>query len=70
MFAPGGTRPEVLRKIHYAINKVIADPEVSRKLASQGLEVRVISREEFVRIVAADLAKWSQIIKKLGIKEG
>lgn len=70
VFAPGGTRPEVLRRIHEAIQKVIADPEVARKLASQGLEVRTMSREDFARLVNDDLAKWSQIIRKLGIKEG
>ena len=70
VFAPAGTKPEVLKRIHEAINKVIADPDVARALASQGLEVRAMSREEFAGIVNADLLKWSQIIRRLGIKEG
>ncbi len=70
VFAPAGTKPEVLKRIHEAINKVLADPDVARALASQGLEVRPMSREEFAGIVNADLLKWSQIIRRLGIKEG
>jgi len=68
VFAPSGTPPAVVTRIHAAINKVLEDPEINRKLASQGLEVQALGREEFVRIVNADLAKWAQIIRRLNIK--
>jgi tripartite-type tricarboxylate transporter receptor subunit TctC len=70
VFAPAGTSAAVLAKIHAAINKVLEDPEINRKLASQGLEVQPMTREEFASIVGADLAKWAQIIRALDIKEG
>jgi tripartite-type tricarboxylate transporter receptor subunit TctC len=70
VFAPAGTSAAVLAKIHAALNKVLEDPEINRKLASQGLEVQPMTREEFASIVGADLAKWAQIIRALDIKEG
>ncbi len=68
LFAPGGTNPAVLGKIHSAIDKVLADPDISGKLARQGLEAQRISRDEFVGQVRADLVKWAEIISRLGIR--
>jgi tripartite-type tricarboxylate transporter receptor subunit TctC len=68
VFAPAGTPPAVVRKIHDAVNKVISEPDIRDKLAKQGLEVNPMTREEFAAMVAADLPKWAAVIKALGIK--
>ena len=68
VFAPAGTPAVVVQKIHDAINKVIAEPEIRDKLARQGLEVNPMTREEFAALVTADLPRWAQVIKALGIK--
>ena len=68
VFAPGGTPPAVVQKIHDAINKVISDAEMRDKLGKQGLEVQPMTREEFVAIVNADLPRWARVIKTLGIR--
>jgi tripartite-type tricarboxylate transporter receptor subunit TctC len=67
-FAPARTPPEVVQKLHTAINKVLTDPEIVSKLGQQGLEVQALSREQFGQIVTSDIAKWGKIIKKLDIK--
>lgn len=67
-FAPTGTPPEVVQKLHTAINKVLSEPEIIGKLGQQGLEVQTMSREQFGQIVVSDTAKWGKIIKKLDIK--
>jgi tripartite-type tricarboxylate transporter receptor subunit TctC len=68
VFAPAGTPGPVLREIHDAIDKVIRDPDVAEKLATQGLEVQPMPREAFVSTVRSDLPKWGAVIDKLGIK--
>jgi tripartite-type tricarboxylate transporter receptor subunit TctC len=68
VFAPAGTPAPVLQKIHAAINKVLADPEIRDKLGKQGLEVQALTREEFAAIVQADMPKWAKVIRNLGIK--
>ncbi|MDO8718180.1 MAG: tripartite tricarboxylate transporter substrate binding protein [Polaromonas sp.] len=67
-FAPAGTPPDVVQKLHTAINKVLTDPEIVSKLGLQGLEVQAMPREQFGQIVTSDIAKWGKIIKKLDIK--
>jgi len=68
VFAPASTPPEVLDRMHDAVNKVLADPDVAGKLGQQGLEVRTLTRQQFADIVHGDVAKWSKIIGTLGIK--
>jgi tripartite-type tricarboxylate transporter receptor subunit TctC len=68
VFAPAGTPAPVLAKIHAAINKVLAEPEIRDKLGKQGLEVQPMTREEFAAIVHTDMPKWAKVIRDLGIK--
>lgn len=67
-FAPTGTPPAVVTRLHTAINKVLSDPEVVKTLGQQGLEVQTMSREQFAGIVTADIAQWSKTIRTLGVK--
>ncbi len=67
-FAPAGTPPDVVQKLHTAINKVLTNPEIVSKLGQQGLEVQAMPREQFGQIVTSDIVKWGRIIKKLDIK--
>jgi tripartite-type tricarboxylate transporter receptor subunit TctC len=68
VFAPAGTPPEILDRMHDAINKVLREPEVAGKLGQQGLEVHAITRQAFTDMVHGDIAKWAKIIGTLGIK--
>ena len=67
-FAPAGTPDAVVQKLHAAMNKVLADPEIASRLGQQGLEVHAMTRNEFATVVGNDIAKWGKIIKTLGIK--
>lgn len=67
-FAPAGTPEPVLTKLHAAVNKVLAKPEVIQKLSDQGLEVQAMPREQFASIVKSDVTKWGKIINSLAIK--
>jgi len=68
VFAPAGTPAPVIAKIHAAINKVLAEPEIREKLGRQGLEVQPMTRAEFAATIQSDLPKWAKVIKQLGIK--
>jgi tripartite-type tricarboxylate transporter receptor subunit TctC len=67
-FAPGGTPPAIADKLHDAINAVLEDPAIARKLAHEGLDVHPMSRQQFTDIVHGDVTKWAGVIKTLGIK--
>jgi tripartite-type tricarboxylate transporter receptor subunit TctC len=67
-FAPAGTPPAVVQKLHDAVDKVLRDPEVATRLGREGIEVEPMPRERFVGIVNADIERWGKTIKQLGIK--
>jgi tripartite-type tricarboxylate transporter receptor subunit TctC len=67
-FAPAGTPAPIVQKLHAAVNRVLSDPEIVAKLGQQGLEVHVMTRQQFGEILNRDIAKWGKTIKTLGIK--
>lgn len=67
-FAPADTPPDVVKKIHASIHKVLADPEVSAKLVAQGIELEQVSVEEFTSRYHSDIKEWTTTINELGIK--
>lgn len=67
-FAPAKTPAPILDKLHEAINRILADPEVITKLGQQGLEVHSMPREKFGEVVVDDISRWGKIIKSLSIK--
>jgi tripartite-type tricarboxylate transporter receptor subunit TctC len=66
-FAPRGTPPEVVGRLNAAINKLLAEPEMSRKLLDQGAEPRPLSAADFADFVKAEGEKFAGIIKEIGL---
>lgn len=62
LFAPAGTPPELVARLHQEISAVLAMPEVREQLASQGLAVQTSSPEELGALMRADLARWRKVI--------
>lgn len=69
IFAPRGTPQSILAKLHAAVNKANADPEIKRKLLEQGLVTEEKTQQEFVKIVEGDTRKWGEIISRLDINQ-
>jgi tripartite-type tricarboxylate transporter receptor subunit TctC len=68
VFAPPGMPSAIAEKLNAGINKALADPDVSRKLASLGFLLRPESQKEFSETLKADVAKWDDIVKAIGFK--
>jgi tripartite-type tricarboxylate transporter receptor subunit TctC len=66
MFAPAGTPAPVLAKLNGALVKVLADPEVKKKLAEQGAEAYSEKPEQFADFIRKESAKWSKVVKDSG----
>jgi tripartite-type tricarboxylate transporter receptor subunit TctC len=67
-FAPAGTPPEIVNRMNAEITKALAQPDVSEKLASLGLEVRPNTPAEFAAYVRSEVQKWAQAVKDSGAK--
>ncbi|MBI3371433.1 MAG: tripartite tricarboxylate transporter substrate binding protein [Betaproteobacteria bacterium] len=66
-FAPAGVPAAILDRMHAAVNRTLADPEVRQKLLQQGMEVQPHTRAEFAAQLQGDIEKWARIIEPLGI---
>lgn len=66
MFAPAGTPAPIVAKLNGALVKVLADPEVKKKLAEQGAEPYSEKPEQFAEFIRKETAKWSKVVKDSG----
>lgn len=66
--AAKGTPPAVVARLQQDIAKVLAMPEISRKLVQDGLEPVGNTPEQFREFLVADKAKWGRIIKQANVK--
>ncbi len=68
MFVPAKTPKAVIERLNKALNKVVADPEIKDKLLGQGSEAVGGTPEALGKVVHAELAKWSRLVKDANIK--
>lgn len=66
MFTTAGTPAPVVSKVHGALMKVLADPEVKKQIAGQGAEPVAEKPEQFAQFIAAETAKWAKVVKASG----
>jgi tripartite-type tricarboxylate transporter receptor subunit TctC len=69
MFAPLGTPPAVISRIHAETAAVLASPELLRRFDEQGAITKSMSSADFGRLMVSETAKWSEVIRAAGIKE-
>lgn len=67
MIAPAATPRPILDRLHAAVVKALASPEVREKLAGQGVEVVGGSQAEFGEWLARETQRWSRIIRERNI---
>ena len=68
LFVPAGTPLAIVDKLAADFAKVLAMPDVRKKLVDIGLEPVGSSPAAFAAIVRNDHEKWGQVIRKAGIK--
>lgn len=67
VFAPAGTPKALVDKLADAIASAMGSAAIREKLASLGDQVTVAGPRDFAAFQAAELAKWSRVIKAAGI---
>jgi len=68
LFVPAGTPPAIVDKVAADFAKVLAIPDVRKKLMDIGLEPIGNSPAEFATIVRRDYDKWGVVIRNANIK--
>ncbi len=64
---PANMPPDIVQKLSSEIGAVLAQPDTREKLASQGLDPRSSTPDEFARLLVADIARWQKVVQKLGL---
>jgi tripartite-type tricarboxylate transporter receptor subunit TctC len=69
VFAPAGTPPAIVGRLHADLVKAMQTPDVRAKLEGIGADGTVSrSPEEFAALVRADTARYAKIVKDIGLK--
>jgi tripartite-type tricarboxylate transporter receptor subunit TctC len=68
LVGPAGLPPDVVKRVHEAFSRAMAQPAVREKLLGAGLEPVGDSPEELARFIPAEIAKWSKIAKDVGAR--
>jgi tripartite-type tricarboxylate transporter receptor subunit TctC len=65
---PKNTPVEIIDKLNNEINRGLADPKLSARLADLGGIPMPTTPEEFRNFIAAETVKWAKVVKFAGIK--
>jgi len=68
VFAPAGTPPAVVERLHQATANAVKSAALREKIAAQGDEVKVDGPAKFQAFHAAELDKWRRVITSTGLK--
>ncbi|OGA53680.1 MAG: hypothetical protein A3G24_16155 [Betaproteobacteria bacterium RIFCSPLOWO2_12_FULL_62_13] len=63
MLAPAGTPKAIVSRLNEALGRILKQPDVQEVLHRQGLESAHSTPEEFARVIAGDIARWSKVVK-------
>jgi tripartite-type tricarboxylate transporter receptor subunit TctC len=68
LFAPKDTPPAIIQKLENEMIRIARLPDVVARLKPLGILPVGNSSEEFARILAADIARWTEVAKAGNIK--
>jgi len=68
LFAPTGTPPGVIARLHRETAALLEMADLRAKLATQGIEVRGGTPEALKAELASEIEKWGRVIKAANIK--
>ena len=66
--APAGTPKDIIERLHAEIQKVLALPEILKRLEGLGVEPSPARPEEFGALIRSELQKWNKVVRDAGIK--
>jgi tripartite-type tricarboxylate transporter receptor subunit TctC len=67
-FAPGGTPPRILDRLHAEVMKAVLHPRVKDMLAANAAEPAPYTRAQFKQHVADEVRAWGEVVRAAGLK--
>jgi tripartite-type tricarboxylate transporter receptor subunit TctC len=66
-YGPAGLPPPIVARLNAEIGRILLLPEVKKQMVDMVIEVAKSSPDELAELTRADAAKWTRIIKQLGV---
>lgn len=66
VLVPRGTPQSIVSQLNGGIVRAAQSPEVREQLVAQGLEPASSSPQDLARYIAAEVAKWSRVVRETG----
>ena len=67
MWAPAATPADVVDKLNAATNAALQSPEMMASMKKLGFELRIGSARDFAAFVAAEIPRWTAVVKASGV---
>lgn len=68
LLGPAGLPREVTNKLYEAFAAALKTPDISRRLAEQGVEVIGSTPDELAKLMPREIARWGAVVKASGAK--
>ncbi len=68
LVGPKGLPKDIVARLNREVNEALKSKEVEKILASDGLEPAGGSAEELGSIIKNEIGRWSQVVKRAGVK--
>ena len=65
-FTAAATPSDIVTRLNAALRKSLSDPDVIQRLGALGFETASTTTDEFSRVLRADIAAWTKIVKATG----
>ena len=69
IYAKAGTPPEVLATLNKAMQEVLAEPDVKKRLLDLGIDSKSSTPAEMDAQMRGDITKWTEVIDRAGIEK-
>jgi tripartite-type tricarboxylate transporter receptor subunit TctC len=66
--APAGTPPDIIGKLNSAFHQTLAAAETRARLDALGAEIKIGSPQDLDKMLAAERAQWTAVVKAANIK--
>jgi len=68
LLAPAGTPRDIVNRLNAELGRIVATADMKAKLLDQGADPVTMTPDQFRAFVKRELARWTKVVKTVGIK--
>lgn len=68
VFVPAGTPRDIVAKLHGEVTRILKQPDVQKRFASEGGDIVANTPEEFGAFIRREIPKWTKVVKESGAR--